>query len=149
MRPPTDAAAHLCAHRPQAVHLLLAHLVRHDHAQPVAAAAGHQREREAGVAGRGLEDAAAGAEAPVGLGGGDHGERDAVLDAAAGVLVLELEEELAGAGVEGGDLKWGWGEEGERSGFEFALCGRAQVQQTTRVRAFERARPARPMRASD
>ena len=37
---------------------------------------------------------------PVALGGLDHRQRDAVLDRAAGVLVLELEEQPAGAGVE-------------------------------------------------
>ena len=38
------------------------------------------------------------------FGGFDHGEGAAVLDGAAGILVLELEEQPAGTGVDAGDL---------------------------------------------
>ena len=41
-----------------------------------------------------------GFEAAVALGRLDHRERDAILDRAAGILVLELEEQAAGAGIE-------------------------------------------------
>ena len=58
------------------------------------------REAEAGVAGRRLDDRAAGLQAPVALGRLDHGEADAILDRAAGVLAFQLDEQPARPGVE-------------------------------------------------
>ena len=85
------------------VDLLAAHLVGHDEQRAVALERADEREREAGVAGGGLDDRAAGRQPPVALGGLDHRQRDAVLDRAARVLALELDEQLAGAGVETGE----------------------------------------------
>ena len=47
---------------------------------------------------------AAGPQPAVAFGGLDHGEGDAVLDGAGGVLVFEFDEEPADAGVQAGDL---------------------------------------------
>ena len=106
---------HLGAERLEVEHLLPAHLVGDDEGEPVAALRGHQRQPEAGVAGGGLDQAAlVGAEASILLGGRDHGEPDAVLDGAARVLALELQEELAGPGVEAVELQHrGPADEGE------------------------------------
>ena len=76
------------------------HLVGHHEHHAVALGARDQRQAEAGVAGGGLDDRAAGLQAAVALGGLDHRQADAVLDRAAGVLRFELEEQLAAAGVE-------------------------------------------------
>src|SRR5690606_21221592 len=83
--------------------LLAAHLVRDHEDQPVALARRDQRETEPGVARGRLDQRRARADRAVALRGLDHRETDAVLDRAAGVLVFELDEELAGAGVEGGE----------------------------------------------
>ena len=40
----------------------------------------------------------------VALGRFDHGQGDAILDRAGGILILQLDEELAGAGVHARDL---------------------------------------------
>jgi hypothetical protein len=89
--------AHLGAHGLEVEDLLLGHLVRHHDDQLVALLGRHQRERQAGVAGGRLDDRAAGLEPPVALGRLDHRLADAVLDRAAGILVLELEEQPARA----------------------------------------------------
>ena len=91
---------HLGAERLQMQHLLARHLVRNDEHDAVALGARHQRQAEAGVAGGRLDHRAAGAEPAVALGGVDHRQADSVLDRAARVLRLELEEELARPGVE-------------------------------------------------
>jgi hypothetical protein len=59
---------------------------------------------QAGIAGRGLDHGAARLQQAVVLGLLDHGLADAVLDGAARVLRFELEEQLAGAGVDPGDF---------------------------------------------
>ena len=91
---------HLGAERLELQHLLGRHLVRHDQHDPVALRPRDQREPEPGIAGRGLDDGAAGREQAVAFGRLDHRQADAVLDRAAGVLRFQLQEELAGAGVE-------------------------------------------------
>ncbi len=93
---------HLGAVRHQHVALVLADLVRADEHAVVAALLGHQRQAHTGVARGRLDDGAAGSQQPLGLGGVDHAHRDAVLDAAAGVEVLDLGEH-PGAGVGRGD----------------------------------------------
>ena len=80
--------------------LFLAHLVGHHDQQPVTLLRRHQREAEAGVAGGRFDDQRAGLDFPCALGGLDHGERHAVLDRAAGVLVFQLEEEARTTRVE-------------------------------------------------
>jgi hypothetical protein len=70
--------------------LFLAHLVRDDEGQLIALLRGHQRQSQPGVAGRGLDQRGAGTQFSLPLGGGDHGKGDAVLDRAAGVLVLKF-----------------------------------------------------------
>jgi hypothetical protein len=63
----------------------------------------HQGQAEAGIAGGGFDDGAAGAQAAIPLGGVDHGQANAVLDGAAGVLGFKLEEQRARAGIEAAD----------------------------------------------
>ncbi len=86
----------LGAVRAQHRDLLLAHLVRHDEDAAVAAERSRDRETDARVARRRLDDRPARPQASVLLGRLDHREPDAVLHGAAGVQVLELREELAG-----------------------------------------------------
>jgi hypothetical protein len=95
---------HLGAERAGVQDLLARHLVGHDEDRAVALARGDERKADAGVAGRRLDDRAAFLQAPVRLGGLDHGAGGPVLDRAARVLRFELEEEPARAGVEAGDL---------------------------------------------
>ena len=78
----------------QEVDLLLRHLVRHDRDHAVALQARGDREAGAGVAGGRLDDRAAGLQPPVSLGGLDEPHRDAVLDRAARIEVLELGDQL-------------------------------------------------------
>ena len=80
--------------------LLGGHLVRHHQHHPVALRAADQGQAETGVAGGGLDDGATGPQAAVTHGGLDHGDTDAILDGAAGVLRFELEVQGAGAGIE-------------------------------------------------
>ena len=91
---------HLRAERLQVQHLFRGHLVRHHQHDTVAFGARDQREAEAGVAGGRLDHRAAGLQPAVALGGLDHRHADAILDRAARVLRLELQEQLAAAGVE-------------------------------------------------
>ena len=73
--------------------LLLAHLVRHHEDAAVALLRSGDREPDTGVAGRRLDDRAAGPKLPVPLGGLDHREPDAILVGAAGIEELELREQ--------------------------------------------------------
>ena len=78
----------------QQIDLLARHLVRHDRDHAIALQARGDRQARAGVAGRGLDDRAAGTQAAVLLGGLDQADRDAVLDRAARVEELHLGDEL-------------------------------------------------------
>ena len=87
--------AQIGAHQPQHVHLLLAlRLGDHDHGA-VAARVADQRQADAGIAGRALDDHAAGPQQALLLGVGDDRQRRAVLDAAAGIQELALAQDLA------------------------------------------------------
>ncbi len=90
----------LRAHRAQVEDLLLAHLVGQDEDELVALLRRHQRQADAGVAGRRLDERVAGLDVAALLGLLDHRDADAVLDRAAGIREFELEEQAAGAGVE-------------------------------------------------
>ena len=92
--------ARLDAERAQVKDLLLAHLVGDDEDQAIALLRRHQREAKAGVARRRLDDRATRLQRAIALGRLDHRESDAVLDRAAGILVLELEEEPTFPGVD-------------------------------------------------
>jgi hypothetical protein len=81
---------HLCTHRFQVKDLLLAHLVGHHDQKAIAFLRGDQGEAEAGVAGGGFDEEPAGRNLPLPLRGLDHGERDAVLDRSAGVVVFQF-----------------------------------------------------------
>jgi hypothetical protein len=96
--------AHVHAHGPQVQDFFPRHLVRHDQDQLVALQRRHLGEAQAGIAGRRLDDGAAGLEPAVLLGRSDHRAGDAVLDRAARVLVFQLQEQAAKAGVEVPDL---------------------------------------------
>jgi hypothetical protein len=84
--------AHFGAQRLQVQHFFGRHLVGHHQQHAVAFQPADQREPEAGVAGGGLDDGAARLEPAVGFGRLDHGQTDAVLDRAAGVLRFQFEE---------------------------------------------------------
>ncbi|MNZ97336.1 hypothetical protein D3C78_1165690 [compost metagenome] len=94
---------HLGAHGLEVQDLLGGHLVRHHQHHPVTLGAADQGQAEAGVAGGGFDDGAAGAQAAIALGGVDHRQADAILDRTAGVLRFELEEQCARAGIEAAD----------------------------------------------
>ena len=83
---------HLGAIGPERGDLGSVELVRHDEHHAIAALQRDQRQADAGVAARGLDDRAAGPEQPVALGGIDDGPGDAVLRGSAGVEVLDLGE---------------------------------------------------------
>ena len=88
--------------------LLAAHLVGNDERQPVAAPDRHQRQGEARVSGGSLDDAPARLQRAAALRRVDHGDRDAVLDRARGVLAFQLHEQPARPGVEALQLdNWG------------------------------------------
>ncbi len=72
--------------------------------QAVALGRRHERERDAGVAAGRLDDRAAGRQQAAALGVLDHGDRDAVLDAAARVARLELGQQARAAGVDAQQL---------------------------------------------
>ena len=72
------------------VALVLPDLVRADEHAAVALALGHDRQPDTGVAGGGLDDRPAGLQLARRLRGLHHAQGDAVLDAAAGVEVLDL-----------------------------------------------------------
>jgi hypothetical protein len=86
-----------------AVHLekrlaLPAHALGHRQHQVVAARRAHEGQRDPGIARGGLDDrGAARLDAPIALGGVDHRHPDPVLDAARGVVGLELAEQLGAA----------------------------------------------------
>ena len=76
----------LGAVEPQQAHALLGRVLRHHARERVALELRDERERDARVAARRLEQLAAGLELARGLGGLDHRLRDAVLDRAGRVL---------------------------------------------------------------
>jgi hypothetical protein len=84
----------LGAVRAQERDLLLAHLVRHDEDAAVALDRRCDREADAGVARRRLDDRPARLELPVALGGLDQRQADPVLEGSAGVQVLELDQDV-------------------------------------------------------
>ena len=81
----------------QHILLVLADLVRADEDALVAALLGDQSQTDAGVAGCGFDDRAAGLQFAAGLRRVDHLHRDAVLGAAARVEVLDLGDDPARA----------------------------------------------------
>ena len=85
--------------------LLPRHLVRHDDNHLVAALGRNQRQTEAGIARRCLDQRAAGLQLAAGLSRLDHGNGDTVLDRAAGILVFQLQEQPAWSGIEIGHLQ--------------------------------------------
>src|SRR5262249_36468741 len=75
------------------------HRLRHGQDEAVALHRAHERQADAGVAAGGLDDdALAGADLAVALGGLDHRQGDAILDAAARVVLLALGPHLGGVG---------------------------------------------------
>ena len=83
----------------QQLHPLGGHVLRHRQDQAIALHRGHQRQADAGVARRRLDqDRLPGHEAPLPLGGLDHRQRGPVLDRAARVELLALAEHLGRAG---------------------------------------------------
>ncbi|MNE19784.1 hypothetical protein D3C80_1128790 [compost metagenome] len=90
---------HFYSQGAQMENLLAAHLVRHHQQQLIPLQGRHQRQAQAGVAGGGFNDGAAGLQAAVAFRLLDHRQRYAVFDGAAGVLILKLDEQAAGAGI--------------------------------------------------
>jgi hypothetical protein len=95
---------HLGAHRLEVENLLAAHLVGNDEDQLVALGGRDQRQPKAGVARGRFDDDAARAKASLAFSRLDHRQRRTILDRAAGIGALELEKQLARAGVELRDL---------------------------------------------
>ncbi|MNL13262.1 hypothetical protein D3C87_1341650 [compost metagenome] len=77
---------HFSAHSLEVQDFFRGHFVRHHQHHPIALGAADQRQAQAGVAGGGFDDGAAGLEATIALGLVDHRQADAVLDRTAGVL---------------------------------------------------------------
>jgi hypothetical protein len=92
---------HLSAVRLEHVALVLADLVGADEDALVALGLGDHREADAGVAGRRLDDRAAGLQLARGLRGLDHAYGDAVLHRPTRVHVLDLREHERLGAVEG------------------------------------------------
>ena len=91
--------------RTQVQDLFPGHLVRHDEVDPVPLALPDEREAKSGIAGRGLDNRSARTEEAGLFRGLDHRHGNPVLDRSPRVLVLQLEEELAAAGIDLGDLQ--------------------------------------------
>src|SRR5471032_753447 len=95
---------HLGAHGLQVQDFFGGHLVGHHQHHAVALGPADQRKPQAGVAGGGFDDGAAGAQAAVAFGGVNHGQADAVFDGTTGVLAFKFEEQRAQAGIKSADL---------------------------------------------
>jgi hypothetical protein len=80
------------------------HLVGHDEHDAIALAGADQSEPQAGIAGSGLDDRAAGFQPAVGFRRLDYRPRRAVLDGARRVGALKFQEQPARAAVEAGDF---------------------------------------------
>jgi hypothetical protein len=91
---------HLGAHGLEVGNLLAAHLVRDHQDQAVALLGRHQGEAEPGVARRALDQRRARPDLAGPLRVLDHFQADAVLDRAARILALQLDEKFAGSRVE-------------------------------------------------
>ena len=96
--------ANFRAERADVGDFLLRHLVGNDEDDAITLRAGDEGEAEAGVARGRLDDRAAGLQLPIALRRLDHRERDAVLDRAGRILVLQLHEKLARTGIHPRDL---------------------------------------------
>jgi hypothetical protein len=79
--------------------LLAAHFVRHHQDQRVAFLGGDQRQAEAGIARRGLNNRAARLQLAGTLRFVNHRQRNAIFNRAAGVLVFQLQKQRAGTGI--------------------------------------------------
>ena len=90
---------HLGAERAHVRDFFLRHLVGDNENAAVAFCAGDQSQAEAGIPGSRLDNGAARLQFSIAFRRFDHRESDAILDRAGRVLVLELEEKLARAGV--------------------------------------------------
>ena len=133
----------LGAVRAQRRDLLLAHLVRHHEDAAVALVRGRDREPDAGVARRRLDDRPAGLEPPVTLGGLDHRDPDAILVRAAGVHELELcEQRRAGLAAEGDEAD-------DRRRADEVEDGRIRARHTARKRIGAASVPDDAARADD
>ncbi|MNT42415.1 hypothetical protein D3C72_1788340 [compost metagenome] len=86
----------------QVQHFFRRHLVGHDENHAVALDAADQRQADAGIAGRRLDDGAARLQAAVRFGRLDDGQSDAVLDGTAWILRFQFQEQLAQARIEPG-----------------------------------------------
>ena len=80
--------------------LLAAHLVGNHEDQTIALLLRRQCQAQAGIARRALDQHRTGLEIAAALGLLDHDQTDSVLDRTARVLAFELDEQLAGAGIE-------------------------------------------------
>src|SRR5690606_13757042 len=86
------------AERADRRHLLGTLIVGHDDDRLVAERVADERQSDAGVARRALDDRAAGAEAAVGFGIADDIERRAVLHRTAGIGIFALAPDFAAGG---------------------------------------------------
>ena len=79
---------------------LATHLVRHHQQHAIALLSSYQGQAQAGIAGSGFDDGATRLQLATAFRSLDHGQGDAVLDRAAGVLILQLDEQLTGAAIQ-------------------------------------------------
>ncbi|MNV27723.1 hypothetical protein D3C71_1188810 [compost metagenome] len=92
--------AHVSAHGAQVLDLLLRHLVRYDQQDVIALLLADQGQGQAGIARGRFDDSAARLQPARLLRRLDHRQGDTVLDGAAGVLALQLQEQTARAGFD-------------------------------------------------
>src|SRR3546814_2572501 len=106
-------------------------------------------QADAGVARRALDQGVAGLDVAALLGGLDHAHADAVLDRTAGVLVLELQVQLAGAGIQAPGLDDGRiADEFEDGGMDrHAALAEKHGARLSHRRGACQARPGRPGRS--
>ena len=90
---------HLGTQRAQVENLLAAHFVRHHQDQRVAFLGGDQRQAETGIPRRRLNNRAARLQLAGTLRFVNHRQRNAILNRAARILVFQLQEQRAGAGI--------------------------------------------------
>ncbi len=97
----------LGAQRPQHRPALERHAFGHRQGHFIAPDSGHEGQPNARIATGRLDDLPTGRQLTVPLGGLDHGQADAILDAAQGIISLHLGQNLAAAGVQAIDAHQG------------------------------------------
>ncbi len=98
---------HLSAQRLQVTHFLAAHLVGNDQDERISFLRRHQRQSQAGVSGRGLDQRRAGLDSSFALGGFNHRAADAILDRSARIVAFKLYQQPTWAAIQSAQLDQG------------------------------------------